>query len=110
MLPEPTIDELVNRATCPGLPQKDALNLMARILYQTYISGGGGGGGGGGSGGFAIPNYDEYDFTYHGSTNNIATQVFSLNGSTVATLTFSYVGGVPVSDDALISNISLTLP
>ena len=49
--------------------------------------------------------YDEIDISYHGSTNNISTVVYSLEGVVVATLTISYVGGVPSADDALISNV-----
>lgn len=99
-LPAPTLQSLVDRASCGGLPEKDALNLIIRLLAENGSSGTG----------FAIPQYDKYEFTYHGATNNIATQVFSLAGNTVATLTFTYVGGVPVADDANLESVTLTLP
>ena len=99
-LTPPTIEALVERAKCGGLPEKDALNLIIRLLAENGSS----------SSGFAIPQYDKYEFTYHGATNNIATQVFSLTGNTVATLTFTYVGGVPTDDDANIESVVLTLP
>lgn len=60
---------------------------------------------------FSIPPFDYQAFTYVGSTNNIDTQVFKSGGSggtTVATLTYAYVGGVPSSDDALIASITQT--
>lgn len=104
-LTPPTTEALVERAKCGGLPEKDALNLIIRLLAEN-----GTGGGGGSSGGFAIPSYDKYEFTYHGATNNIATQVFSLAGNTVATLTFAYVGGVPAVDDVNLESVTLTLP
>jgi|ERR1041384_613086 hypothetical protein len=58
---------------------------------------------------FSIPPFDYIGFTYVGSTNNIATQVFKSGGSggtTVATLTYAYVGGTPSTDDALIASIT----
>ena len=50
--------------------------------------------------------YDEIDITYIGSTNNINTVVYSLDGVTVATLTMTYIGGVPASDNALLSSVT----
>lgn len=99
-LTPPTTESLVERAKCGGLPEKDTLSLIVRLLAENGSS----------STGFAIPQYDKYEFTYHGATNNIATQVFSFAGNTVATLTFAYVGGVPGSDDANLESVTLTLP
>lgn len=59
--------------------------------------------------GFQIPPYDFIDLNYVGSTNNLSTVVYKIGGSggtTVATLTFTYVGGVPTSDDALIDTVT----
>lgn len=55
--------------------------------------------------GFVIPAHDEIDCTYVGSTNNLSTVVYKLASSTLATLTFTYVGGTPAADDALIATI-----
>lgn len=58
---------------------------------------------------FSIEPFDYMAFTYVGSTNNIATQVFKSGGSggtTVATLTYAYVGGTPSTNDALIASIT----
>jgi hypothetical protein len=57
---------------------------------------------------FDIPPFDYQAFTYVGSTNNIATQVFKSGGpggTTVATLTFAYVAA-GAADDDLISSIT----
>ena len=54
---------------------------------------------------FSVPPYNSQAFTYVGGSNNIATQTFKLNGTTVSTLTFTYVGG-GVSDDDLILTIT----
>lgn len=61
-------------------------------------SGGGSSGGGTGPGnvqvmGFVIPRFNKivYDYWDAGFTN-IAHQYYQLNGSTVATLTFAYIG------------------
>jgi len=43
--------------------------------------------------------YDEIDITYIGATNNINTVVYSLDGSTVATLTFTYASAGAADDD-----------
>jgi len=58
--------------------------------------------------GFDIPTHDHIATTYHGATNNLATVVYRLGGAAgtlVATLTFTYVGGVPVVDDARLSTV-----
>lgn len=43
--------------------------------------------------------YDEIDITYIGATNNINTVVYSLDSSTVATLTFTYASAGAADDD-----------
>ena len=43
--------------------------------------------------------YDEIDITYIGATNNINTVVYSLDGATVATLTFTYASAGAADDD-----------
>lgn len=50
--------------------------------------------------GFQIPEYDELDLTYYGTTNNIATVIYKKLGSTVATLTLTYSVQPPVLNDA----------
>jgi hypothetical protein len=58
--------------------------------------------------GLNIPQHDYIALTYHGSTNNIATVTYKeggANGLTVATLTLSYAGGVPSSDDAKLASV-----
>jgi hypothetical protein len=72
-------------------------------------------GGGGGvlvtrSDAFSLPVYDYFEITYFGATNNIATIVYKTGGSggsTVATLTFTYVGGGVANDD-LIATVTQT--
>lgn len=54
---------------------------------------------------FDIPEYNSQEFVYLNSTNNIGTQIFKNNGSTVATLIYSYVNGA-ASDDDLIQSIT----
>lgn len=56
---------------------------------------------------FSIPAFNSQAFTYVGSTNNIATIQYKQNGSTVATMTFTYVSG-GVSDDDNVASITLT--
>lgn len=56
--------------------------------------------------GFGIPEYDSVDLNYVGSTNNLDTVVYKKSTTTVATLTFSYVGGVPSTDDARIDTVT----
>jgi len=75
-----------------------------QLLAQIFVALGGGVVAPGGSS-FAIPSYDSQAFTYFGATNNIQTQVFKSGGTTVATLTFTYVGG-GASDDDLILTIT----
>lgn len=55
---------------------------------------------------FSIPAFNYQAFTYVGSTNNISTQVFKSGGSggtTVATLTFTYVNAGVANDDNISS-------
>jgi len=56
--------------------------------------------------GFGIPEYDSVDLNYVGSTNNLSTVVYKRATTTVATLTFTYVGGTPSSDDAKIATVT----
>lgn len=59
--------------------------------------------------GFNIPQYDYIDISYVGSTNNIDTVTYKeggASGTTVATLTFTYVGGVPAGNDAKIDTVT----
>jgi hypothetical protein len=77
---------------------EDSAELSLRKLTSLQAGGGGG-----------IPENDYIDIGYHGTTNNIATVVYKLGGSggtTVATLTIAYVGGVPTTDDARIDTIT----
>ncbi len=89
------LEQAADFVACPNsmIPEfkRDAM-IMASILSNSGSS-------------IVTEVHDEIDITYHGSTNNPATVVYSLNGTVVATLTISYVGGVPSSDDALISNV-----
>jgi len=60
-------------------------------------------------GGMAIPPHDYILNSYHGTTNNLATVVYKsggAGGTTVATLTLAYVGGVPVSDNAKLLSVT----
>jgi hypothetical protein len=56
--------------------------------------------------GFGIPEYDSVELNYVGSTNNLSTVVYKRGTSTVATLTFTYVGGTPAVDDADIATVT----
>lgn len=56
--------------------------------------------------GFGIPEFDSVDLNYVGSTNNLDTVVYKKATTTVATLTFTYVGGTPTSDDAKIDTVT----
>ena len=58
--------------------------------------------------GFQIPEYDEIDITYYGVTNNIATVVFSNNGSAVATLTLTYAVQPPTINDERLVNVTIS--
>ena len=59
--------------------------------------------------GLDIPQHDFIDLNYVGTTNNLSTVIYKdggASGTTVATLTFTYVGGTPSSDDADIATIT----
>ena len=59
--------------------------------------------------GLNIPQHDYISVSYVGSTNNINTVTYKeggASGTTVATLTFTYVGGTPSSDDADIATVT----
>jgi hypothetical protein len=56
--------------------------------------------------GFGIPEYDSVELTYVGSTNNLSTVVYKRATTTVATLTFTYVGGTPTANDAKIATVT----
>ena len=59
--------------------------------------------------GFNIPQFDYVDIAYVGSTNNINAVTYKeggASGTTVATLNFTYVGGVPSTDDARIDTVT----
>jgi hypothetical protein len=58
--------------------------------------------------GFQIPEYDEIDITYYGSTNNIETVVYSNGGSPVATLTLTYSVQPPTTNDANLVNVTIS--
>lgn len=64
--------------------------LASTAARQTYVAG------------FAIPEFDYFICTYVGSTNNIATTVYKTGGAggtTVATLTFTYIAAGAADDD-----------
>ena len=59
--------------------------------------------------GLNIPQHDYISVSYVGSTNNINTVTYKeggASGTTVATLTFTYVGGTPSSDDADLATVT----
>jgi len=59
--------------------------------------------------GLNIPQHDYVSISYVGVTNNIDQVVYKEGGSggqTVATLTFTYVGGTPAADDADIATVT----
>jgi hypothetical protein len=59
--------------------------------------------------GLNIPQHDHVSISYVGATNNIDQVVYKEGGSggqTVATLTFTYVGGTPAVDDADIATVT----
>jgi hypothetical protein len=57
--------------------------------------------------GFQIPEYDELELTYYGSTNNIATVVYKKASVVVATLNLTYSIQPPTSNDANLVMVSL---
>lgn len=55
--------------------------------------------------GLNIPQHTSVELSYVGSTNNLSTVVYKEGSVTVATLTFTYVGGTPSADDAKIATV-----
>jgi hypothetical protein len=56
--------------------------------------------------GLNIPQHTTVELNYVGSTNNLDTVVYKEGAQTVATLTFTYVGGPPTADDAKIATVT----
>ena len=56
--------------------------------------------------GFNIPQFTSVELNYVGATNNLSTVVYKEGATTVATLTFTYVGGTPGADDADIATVT----
>jgi hypothetical protein len=56
--------------------------------------------------GLDIPQHDQIQLNYVGVTNNLDTVVYKEGTTTVATLTFTYVGGTPGADDADIATVT----
>jgi hypothetical protein len=46
------------------------------------------------------------ELNYVSTTNNLDTVVYKEGAQTVATLTFTYVGGAPTTDDANIATVT----
>lgn len=58
--------------------------------------------------GFQIPEYDELALSYYGTTNNVATVVYSNGGSVVATLSLEYSVQPPTANDANLVKVSIS--
>lgn len=61
--------------------------------------------------GFGIPEYDFTALTYVGTTNNLDSVTYRLggaSGTTVGVLAFTYVGGTPSANDALVATVTRT--
>ena len=56
--------------------------------------------------GLNIPQHTEVELNYVSTTNNLSTVVYKEGSQTVATLTFTYVGGAPTTDDANIATVT----
>ena len=56
--------------------------------------------------GLDIPQHTEVELNYVSTTNNLSTVVYKEGSQTVATLTFTYVGGTPGADDARIATVT----
>jgi len=59
--------------------------------------------------GLNIPQHDHVALAYVSTTNNLATVTYKEGGSggqTVATLTFTYIGGTPTTDDANLATVT----
>ena len=50
--------------------------------------------------GLNIPQHTTVELSYVSTTNNLSSVVYKEGTNTVATLTFTYVGGTPTADDA----------
>jgi hypothetical protein len=55
--------------------------------------------------GLNIPEHTTVELSYVSTTNNLSSVVYKEGTNTVATLTFTYVGGTPSSDDARIATV-----
>ena len=59
--------------------------------------------------GLDIPQHDFIDLNYVGTTNNLSTVLYKdggASGTLVATLTFTYIGGTPTTDDAKLDTVT----
>jgi len=56
--------------------------------------------------GLDIPQHTEVELNYVTTTNNLSSVVYKEGATTVATLTFTYVGGTPGADDARIATVT----
>ena len=56
--------------------------------------------------GLNIPQHTEVELNYVSTTNNLDTVVYKEGSQTVATLTFTYVGGTPTANDAKIATVT----
>jgi hypothetical protein len=55
--------------------------------------------------GLNIPQHTTVELNYVSTTNNLSSVVYKEGTNTVATLTFTYVGGTPSTDDARIATV-----
>ena len=55
--------------------------------------------------GLNIPQHNAVELSYVSTTNNLSSVVYKEGTNTVATLTFTYVGGTPTADDARIATV-----
>jgi hypothetical protein len=55
--------------------------------------------------GLNIPQHTTVELSYVSTTNNLSSVVYKEGTNTVATLTFTYVGGTPTADDARIATV-----
>lgn len=95
-LESPTVETLAdNFLNCPSnsVSEEELLAMILAKVSKTPAS-------------LVTEKHDKITITYVGSTNNINTVVYSLDGVTVATLTMAYSGGVPVADNALLSSVT----
>ena len=60
--------------------------------------------------GFDIPEYDQIDIAYYGTTNNIATVQYLKAGNVVATLTLTYAVQPPTTNDANLTGVTVAYP